>query len=54
MQTTTTNKTRNPEQGTWKAAKNDNGILIKKACEHLTCSHYRCERTDLKVGAIAI
>ena len=37
----------------WNGAQSVNGILIKKACEHLTCSHFKCSR-DLRVGAIAI
>ena len=28
----------------WRGAKNVAGVLIKKACEHPACSHYKCER----------
>jgi hypothetical protein len=30
-----------------------NGVRIKKACEHSSCSHVRCER-GLRVGGIEI
>jgi hypothetical protein len=29
-------------------------ILIKKACEHVTCPHFKCERKDLRYNGIAI
>jgi hypothetical protein len=41
------------EAAAWQAAKPVANVLIKKACEHQTCSHFRCER-NLRVGAIAI
>ena len=28
----------------WRGTKNVAGVLIKKACEHPACSHYKCER----------
>jgi hypothetical protein len=34
-------------------AKNVSGVLIKKACEHPACSHFKCER-GLRMGGIAI
>jgi len=37
----------------WQGAKPVGDVLIKKACEHTSCSHFRCER-NLRVGAIAI
>jgi len=41
------------EAANWNGAQSVNGILIKKACEHLTCSHFKCERNP-RVGAISI
>ena len=32
------------EDAAWRGAKNVSGVLIKKACEHPSCSHYKCER----------
>jgi hypothetical protein len=29
-------------------------ILVKKQCEHLNCSHHKCERKDLRIGGIDI
>ncbi|MGA9768268.1 MAG: hypothetical protein WBV94_04455 [Blastocatellia bacterium] len=46
------------QQPAWTGAKTLNAetgaILIKKACEHATCSHFRCERKDLRIGGIDI
>ena len=41
------------EQQAWKGSKEFNGILIKKACEHATCNHFRCEK-GLRLGGIEI
>ena len=41
------------EQEAWKGSKQFNEILIKKACEHSTCSHTRCVKS-LRVGGIEI
>ena len=41
------------EAEAWRGAKNVSGVLIKKACEHHTCSHFRCER-GLRMGGIEI
>ena len=32
------------EREAWRGAKQVSGVLIKKACEHPACSHYKCER----------
>ena len=37
----------------WRGAKNVAGVLIKKACEHPTCSHYKCER-GLRIGGMEL
>jgi hypothetical protein len=37
----------------WHGSKPVGDVLVKKACEHATCSHFRCSR-NLRVGAIAI
>jgi hypothetical protein len=46
------------QQTAWTGAKTINlkagAILTKKACEHKTCSHFRCERKDLRIGGIDI
>ena len=34
----------NAEREAWRGAKNVSGVLIKKACEHPACSHFKCER----------
>ena len=48
----------NQQQTTWAGAKQvstqTGAILIKKACEHSTCNHFRCERKDLKLDGIDI
>jgi hypothetical protein len=47
-----------PQHSAWKDAKQVNteagAILIKKACEHVKCSHFKCERKDLRYNGIAI
>jgi len=37
----------------WQGAKPVGDVLMKKACEHTTCPHFKCAR-NLRVGAIAI
>jgi hypothetical protein len=55
MQTSNQNQ---PQRSAWKDAKATNteagAVLIKKACEHVTCSHFKCERKDLRYNGIAI
>ena len=41
------------EANAWKGAQSVNGILIKKACEHPACNHFKCER-DVRIGGISI
>jgi hypothetical protein len=41
------------ERETWRGAKNVSGVLIKKACEHPTCSHFKCER-GLRIGGFEL
>ena len=41
------------EQEAWNGSKQSNEVLIKKACEHRQCSHFRCER-GLRIGGIEI
>lgn len=45
------------QQSAWKAAKTikteAGAILIKKACEHTTCPHFKCERS-VRIGGIEI
>ena len=41
------------EEAAWDGAKEVEGVLIKKACEHNTCSHFRCEK-NLRLGGIEI
>ena len=41
------------EELAWIGAQVINGVLIKKACEHASCSHFRCERR-LRIGGIEI
>jgi hypothetical protein len=38
------------ESAAWNGAQAFNGVLIKKACEHSICSHFRCERSA-RLGA---
>jgi hypothetical protein len=53
----TTNQDSN-NRTAWKEAKAINtqsgAILIKKACEHVSCPHFKCERKDLRYNGIAI
>lgn len=41
------------EQQAWQGSKQVSGILIKKACEHSQCSHFKCKR-GLRLGGIDI
>jgi hypothetical protein len=41
------------ESASWNGAKEFNGVLVKKACEHSTCSHFRYERST-RLGGIEI
>jgi hypothetical protein len=41
------------EQAAWNGSKQFSGVHIKKACEHRTCSHFRCERS-IRMGGIEI
>ena len=41
------------EATAWAGAREFNGILIKKACEHSSCPHFCCER-GLRIGGIEI
>jgi hypothetical protein len=41
------------ESETWRGAKNVAGVLIKKACEHSSCSHFKCER-GLRIGGFEL
>lgn len=41
------------EQVAWKGSKQLSAVLIKKACEHPFCSHFKCER-GLRIGGIEI
>ena len=41
------------QAATWEGAKEFNGILIKKVCEHTSCPYFRCER-GLRIGGIEI
>ena len=41
------------EAEAWRGSKQVDGILIKKACEHKACGHFKCER-DVRIGGIAI
>jgi hypothetical protein len=41
------------QQKQWDGAKEINGILIKKACEHRDCPHERCQK-EIRIGGIAI
>ena len=41
------------EQQAWNGSKQFSDVLIKKACEHSQCSHFKCER-GLRVGGIEI
>ena len=41
------------EAEAWRGAKPVAGVLIKKACEHSDCPHYKCER-GLRRGGMEI
>jgi len=41
------------EQEAWIGSKRFNEVIIKKACEHSSCSHFKCERS-LRIGGIEI
>lgn len=41
------------EAKAWHGSKQANGILIKKACEHITCSHTKCAKA-VRIGGIEI
>jgi hypothetical protein len=41
------------EEKAWRGSKLISGILIKKACEHIPCSHFKCER-GLRIGGIEV
>jgi hypothetical protein len=41
------------EADAWRGSKQAGDILIKKACEHTACSHFKCER-GLRIGGIEI
>jgi hypothetical protein len=41
------------EHEAWRGSKLVGGILIKKACEHSSCPHTRCER-GLRIGGFEI
>ncbi len=41
------------ESAAWNGAQVFNGVMVKKACEHSNCSHFRCERST-RLGGIEI
>jgi len=41
------------EQEAWMGSEQVSGILIKKACEHTSCPHTRCARSQ-RIGGIEI
>ena len=41
------------EDAAWTGAQEFNGVMVKKACEHKDCSHFRCEK-NLRLGGIEI
>ena len=41
------------EQQAWNGSKQFNEVLIKKACEHISCPHIRCARSQ-RIGGIEI
>ena len=41
------------ESAAWTGAQELNGVMVKKQCEHTTCSHFRCERS-IRLGGIEI
>ena len=38
------------ESAAWAGAQEFNGVMVKKACEHSTCPHFRCERSTRLEG----
>ena len=41
------------EADAWRGTKNVSGVLIKKACEHTDCPHFKCER-GLRMGGFEL
>jgi hypothetical protein len=41
------------ESAAWSGAKEFNGVLVKKACEHRNCPHTRCAKA-VRIGGIEI
>ena len=41
------------EQEAWKGSKQFSEVLIKKACEHISCPHTRCAKA-VRIGGIEI
>ena len=41
------------ESAAWGGSQMLDGVLIKKACEHTSCDHFRCEK-NLRIGGIEI
>ena len=41
------------EQQAWNGSKQFSGILIKKVCEHTSCPHTQCKRSQ-RIGGIEI
>ena len=41
------------EQAAWNGAKEFNGILVKRACEHATCGQFECAKST-RLGGIEI
>ena len=41
------------EQDAWKGSEKVLGILIKKACEHISCPHTQCAKA-VRIGGIEI
>ena len=41
------------ESAAWNGAQEFNGVMVKKACEHQDCPHFRCEK-NLRLGGIEI
>ena len=40
-------------EAAWNGAQEFNGVMVKKACEHTTCSHFRCGRST-RLGGIEL
>ena len=41
------------EEAAWDGAREFNGVMVKKQCEHKDCSHFRCEK-NLRLGGVEI